>query len=124
MADKNKQADTSDLASIRKRIDDIDERIQALINERARFAQEVGISKGVGTSAADYYRPEREAQADNNGKVPLETSGADILGLTSTEKVQAALCDWVEPGSGSVVFPSAIDADEESPDLLSGLLPA
>ncbi len=61
MADKNKQADTSDLASIRKRIDDIDERIQALINEGARFAQEVGISKGVGTSAADYYRPEREA---------------------------------------------------------------
>jgi uncharacterized protein (DUF1501 family) len=68
--------------------------------------------------------PEREAFPDSNGKIPLETSGADILGLTSTEKIQAALCDWVEPGSGSVVFPNAINADEEVPGLLSGLLPA
>ena len=31
-----------DLGEIRKRIDDIDTQIQTLINERARFAQEVG----------------------------------------------------------------------------------
>jgi hypothetical protein len=60
---------------------------------------------------------------DGNGRIPLETSGADILGLTSTEKIQAALCDWVQPDSGSVVFPNASDADEELPGLLSGLLP-
>lgn len=51
---------TPDLSETRKRIDDIDERIQALINERARFAQDVGRSKGE-VATADYYRPEREA---------------------------------------------------------------
>jgi chorismate mutase/prephenate dehydratase len=61
MADESRKADNPDLASIRERIDDIDKRIQALINERARFAQEVGISKGELASAVDYYRPEREA---------------------------------------------------------------
>jgi chorismate mutase/prephenate dehydratase len=61
MADENKKAENPDLEHIRKRIDDIDKRIQALINERARFAQKVGISKGELASAVDYYRPEREA---------------------------------------------------------------
>ena len=50
-----------DLDEIRKRIDDIDERIQSLINERAQFAREVGESKGELAEAVDYYRPEREA---------------------------------------------------------------
>ncbi|MDJ0941136.1 MAG: prephenate dehydratase [Woeseiaceae bacterium] len=50
-----------DLGEIRQAIDDIDERIQALISERARFAQAVGLSKGKLDSAVDYYRPEREA---------------------------------------------------------------
>jgi uncharacterized protein (DUF1501 family) len=67
--------------------------------------------------------PEREAQTDSNGKIPLETSGADVLGLTSTEKIQTALCDWVQPGSGELVFPNALDAAEETPGLLTGLLP-
>jgi len=51
-----------DLASIRDRIDAVDRQIQELINERARFAQQVGISKGELASAVDYYRPEREAE--------------------------------------------------------------
>jgi len=59
MASKEKKV-TPDLGEIRKRIDDIDERIQALINERARCAQDVGQSKGA-AATADYYRPEREA---------------------------------------------------------------
>lgn len=51
-----------DLANIRKRIDEVDEQIQSLINERARYAQQVGISKGELAAAVDYYRPEREAE--------------------------------------------------------------
>jgi chorismate mutase/prephenate dehydratase len=51
-----------DLGSIRKRIDEVDRKIQELINERARFAQQVGVSKGDLSSAVDYYRPEREAE--------------------------------------------------------------
>lgn len=51
-----------DLSSIRKRIDEVDRKIQELINERARFAQQVGVSKGPLAAAVDYYRPEREAE--------------------------------------------------------------
>ncbi len=77
MAD-DKNDNTPSLSEIRERIDDIDERIQALINERARFAQEVGRSKGDATSAVDYYRPEREAdvlrrvEARNDGPLRNE----------------------------------------------------
>ena len=35
-----------DLDEIRKRINDVDEQIQTLINERAKFAQQVGVAKG------------------------------------------------------------------------------
>ena len=51
-----------DLANIRERIDEVDRQIQTLISERARYAQQVGISKGDVASAVDYYRPEREAE--------------------------------------------------------------
>lgn len=51
------------LGSIRERIDDIDQRIHELLNERARCAQQVGLSKRTeGLSTADFYKPEREAQ--------------------------------------------------------------
>ncbi|MDB6099338.1 MAG: chorismate mutase / prephenate dehydratase [Gammaproteobacteria bacterium] len=50
------------LGSIRENIDAIDARIHALLNERARFAQLVGISKSATGKAVDYYRPEREAE--------------------------------------------------------------
>lgn len=53
---------TPDLAEIRQRINEIDERLQALINERASIAQLVGVAKGDLGSAVDYYRPEREAE--------------------------------------------------------------
>src|SRR5580693_7204336 len=51
----------SDLGNIRENIDSIDARIHALLNERARFAQLVGISKTATGKAVDFYRPEREA---------------------------------------------------------------
>jgi chorismate mutase/prephenate dehydratase len=47
---------------VRARIDATDEQIQRLIAERARLAQQVGISKAQSGRAVDYYRPEREAQ--------------------------------------------------------------
>lgn len=58
---KNKDA-VPDLSGIRDRIDEVDRKIQSLINERARYAQQVGISKGELSAAVDYYRPEREAE--------------------------------------------------------------
>ncbi len=50
-----------DLANIRGSIDAVDARIHELLNERARFAQLVGISKTSSGKAVDFYRPEREA---------------------------------------------------------------
>ncbi len=60
-ADKG-DANPADLAQIRQRIDEVDRQIQSLINERARYAQQVGVSKGELAAAVDYYRPEREAE--------------------------------------------------------------
>ncbi|HKT71738.1 MAG TPA: prephenate dehydratase [Steroidobacteraceae bacterium] len=51
-----------DLARVRKEIDAVDAKIQALISERARLAQRVGISKTRDGRTVDFYRPEREAQ--------------------------------------------------------------
>ena len=49
------------LEQLRERIDGLDAQIQELIAERARCAKEVGVVKGL-TSTAEFYRPEREAQ--------------------------------------------------------------
>lgn len=63
MAAGSKQDGNSvDLENIRKRINEVDEQLLTLINERARFAQQVGVAKGELASAVDYYRPEREAE--------------------------------------------------------------
>jgi chorismate mutase / prephenate dehydratase len=54
-------ADDTALQALRGKIDALDEQIEELISERARRAKEVGVLKGL-TSTADFYRPEREAQ--------------------------------------------------------------
>ncbi|MCH9695825.1 MAG: prephenate dehydratase [Gammaproteobacteria bacterium] len=66
MTASGKDKQVTDLSEIRTRINEIDERIQALINERATFAQQVGVAKGDLGSAVNYYRPEREAEVLRN----------------------------------------------------------
>lgn len=66
--------------------------------------------------------PEREARTAEDGRVPMATDGADILGQTSTERVLAAACEWCESGTGAQVFVGAAEADVERPGLLDGLL--
>jgi len=51
-----------DLAQVRARIDSVDEQIHALLSERAKLAQLVGISKTLDGRTVDFYRPDREAQ--------------------------------------------------------------
>jgi chorismate mutase/prephenate dehydratase len=51
-----------DLGQVRQRIDTVDESIQNMLNERAKLAQLVGISKSLDGRTVDFYRPEREAQ--------------------------------------------------------------
>lgn len=65
------------LATIRDRIDDLDQRILALINERAGCALEVADIKRAAGEALNFSRPEREAQvlralAQGNGG-PLDS---------------------------------------------------
>ena len=62
MADNKSKPADADLAEIRQRINEIDEQLQSLINERAKYAQKVGLAKGDLAQAVDYYRPEREAE--------------------------------------------------------------
>ncbi|HTL90923.1 MAG TPA: chorismate mutase, partial [Steroidobacteraceae bacterium] len=50
------------LEDVRGRIDAVDAQIHQLLNERARLAQQVGISKAHDGHTVDFYRPEREAQ--------------------------------------------------------------
>jgi len=52
----------SSLTEIRQRIDNLDEQIQRLINERAALAQTVAQLKNEVREEPDYYRPEREAE--------------------------------------------------------------
>jgi len=66
MAGSGKKTQSPDLSEIRKRINDIDESLQSLINERATIAQQVGVAKGDLGAAVDYYRPEREAEVLRN----------------------------------------------------------
>ena len=53
--------DNTKLEQVRNRIDELDNEIQKLINERAVCAKEVARIKGHGEGVV-YYRPEREAQ--------------------------------------------------------------
>jgi chorismate mutase/prephenate dehydratase len=52
----------ADLGKIRARIDEVDTALQELLSERARLAQQVGISKHADGRTVDFYRPEREAE--------------------------------------------------------------
>jgi chorismate mutase / prephenate dehydratase len=62
MGGRKDKAQAPDLDTMRARIDEVDRQIQALISERARYAQQVGVAKGKLATAVDYYRPEREAE--------------------------------------------------------------
>ena len=50
------------LNRLRDEIDRVDRELHALLNERARLARQVGISKTKQGRLVDFYRPEREAQ--------------------------------------------------------------
>src|SRR5256885_3568636 len=51
-----------DLEQVRIRIDAVDEQIHGLISERARLAQQEGISKSSDGRTVDFYRPERSEE--------------------------------------------------------------
>ena len=54
--------DTTQIHELRAKIDEIDEQIQSLINQRAAIAQSVAVVKKNHENHPIFYRPEREAQ--------------------------------------------------------------
>ncbi|MBM4234422.1 MAG: prephenate dehydratase [Gammaproteobacteria bacterium] len=62
MASRKKKKVQPAIEDLRGRIDEVDRRLHALLNERARLARQVGVSKGKKARLVDFYRPEREAQ--------------------------------------------------------------
>ncbi|MFP6811961.1 MAG: chorismate mutase, partial [Moraxella sp.] len=51
-----------ELMGLRQKIDEVDEKIQRLINERAGYAVQVAKAKKTQEDNPIFYRPEREAQ--------------------------------------------------------------
>lgn len=69
--------------------------------------------------------PLREAlpdPADSLGRTPFQITGRDIDGLTAVGRINSALCDWLQPGSGAQVFPDAPSSAVENGLDLSQLL--
>ncbi|MFM8480173.1 MAG: prephenate dehydratase [Gammaproteobacteria bacterium] len=62
MTSRKKKKVQPEIEGLRGRIDDVDRRLHTLLNERARLARQVGVSKGKDGRLVDFYRPEREAQ--------------------------------------------------------------
>ena len=81
MSTRRKPAGSSTrLGTLRTKIDQLDEKIQEMISERAQCAQEIAATKQQ-AGEANFYRPEREVDvlrrviARNRGPlVPLKTS--------------------------------------------------
>jgi chorismate mutase/prephenate dehydratase len=73
-----RRSPSQQLRTLRSRIDGIDNRIRALISERARIAQDVAKAKVAAGDRGTFYRPEREADvlrrvlASNEGPLPNE----------------------------------------------------
>jgi chorismate mutase / prephenate dehydratase len=71
-------SNSDELEQLRKRIDDVDDRLLELISERAKLAAEVARVKGLSADNHGFYRPEREAQilrkimTQNQGPLPQE----------------------------------------------------
>lgn len=52
----------TDLSTVRKQIDEVDQQIQALLTQRAKLASAVAKAKRAVEADPDFYRPEREAE--------------------------------------------------------------
>jgi uncharacterized protein (DUF1501 family) len=68
--------------------------------------------------------PGRESRPDADGRVPLATPGADIEGLTSTDRILAEAADWVGSGLGAAVFPDSAQGGIEPGVQLENLFAA
>jgi hypothetical protein len=80
------------------------------------------VGRGVGGGVYGEMFPASEIEGGAEG-TRFDQQGADIEGRTSIERVLSAACDWVAPGTGSLVFPDAATSALESGVNLDGLFP-
>jgi chorismate mutase/prephenate dehydratase len=90
------------LGALRERIDTVDAAIHDLLNERARLARMVGISKSRDGHLVDFYRPEREAQVlrlalERNQKARLEGGLRDEEIVRLFREIMSACLAQEEP---------------------------
>ncbi len=85
------------LAEIRRRIDELDTKIQAAIAERAKLALEVRASKGDLGRGSDYYRPDREAQVLRNVIERNDGPLSDSVMLRLFREIMSACLAQQEP---------------------------
>ena len=95
------------LAGVRARIDELDRRIQELINERAACAQEVARVKTTAGDTGDFYRPDREAQvlsdaADAGDVGATKTSEATTRPVAERREVKRRMGDPFAPSEETV----------------------
>ena len=93
----NDKVNTIRLNEVRKQIDALDEKIQSLINDRARLAFDVGESKGRLPNAVDYYRPERETQVLQGVKERNQGPLSDAEMLRLFREIMSACLAQQEP---------------------------
>ncbi|MBV8782984.1 MAG: prephenate dehydratase [Gammaproteobacteria bacterium] len=87
----------ADLEAVRARIDAVDDEIHALLSERARLAQRVGISKSSAGRTVDFYRPEREAQVLRRARARNRGPLADAEVLRLFREIMSACLAQQEP---------------------------
>ena len=76
---------------------------------RGNYAIIVGRGVAGGTYGAMFPEEELLPDPDDGGQIPYDRKGGDIKGQTDFQLVLSQVCDWVQPGAGSTVFPNSVD---------------
>jgi len=84
MSDKT-QIDSQELIDLRKKIDQCDQQIQRLIQERVLVAADIAKAKLAADADASFYRPEREAQVLRRVRDRNEALREELNGLVSDD---------------------------------------
>lgn len=100
-------ADSDNLQALRRRIDELDETIQALISERAQCATQVAtVKRASARGKVSYYRPEREAQVLRRIRTRNQGPLADRTMVRLFREIMAACLALEQPLSVAFLGPA------------------
>lgn len=83
----NKKNDSPELLALREKIDQCDQQIQRLIQERVQVAADIAKAKVAADADASFYRPEREAQVLRRVRERNTTLRDELGGLVSDDEM-------------------------------------